>query len=168
MNTLIIILIVCTIYSFILYFVLRSRIDSNLNNKKFLREVREEISSLVTQINETSDRNVTLLENRLEKLTNLIDQADIRISGLKKEIKVQKVHVIEDPKTRPLEFNPPEPVNKPISEELDIDIVDDNTALTRKERIILMHKQGISTSIIARKTESTVGEVELVISLNKG
>lgn len=161
-------LIICTVYSFILYFILRSRIDSNLNNKKFLREVREEISSLVTQINETSDRNVTLLENRLEKLTNLIEQADIRISGLKKEIKVQKVHVIEEVKKEPVKIVESQITEEAVTNLLDIDLVDDDTALTRKERIILMHKQGISPSIIARRTESTVGEVELVISLNKG
>lgn len=167
MNILII-LIVCTVYSFILYFILRSRIDSNLNNKKFLREVREEISSLVTQINETSDRNVTLLENRLEKLTNLIEQADIRISGLKKEIKVQKVHVIEEIKPESVKVTEPVVKQEKKNDQLDIDLVDDNTALTRKEKIILMHKQGISPSIIASKTDSTVGEVELVISINKG
>lgn len=160
----IIILIICTIYSFILYFILKSRIDSRVNNKKFLREVREEIASLVTQINETSDRNVTLLENRLERLNSLLAEADGKIAILKKDIKVCDKLVIKPKVTTIVK----ESVKPEVKESLDIDLVEDNKSLSTKERIILLHKQGISPTVIARKTESTIGEVELIITLNRG
>lgn len=160
----VLILIICTIYSFILYFILKTRIDSRVNNKKFLREVREEISSLVTQINETSDRNVTLLENRLERLNSLLAEADTKIALLKNNIKVNNEPVIQSRKVVEVK----EEVKTTPKERLDINLVEDDKSLSTKERIILLHKQGISTSVIARKTESTIGEVELIITLNRG
>lgn len=167
MMNILIILITTTVYSFIIYLLLKNRLDSIVNNKKFLREVREEVSSLITQINETSDRNVTLLENRLERLTSLLDEADNRISSLKlsNNVKVENVPTIKPPKAEPIKVV--EGSNKTKSS-LDIDLIDDKDDLSKKDRILLLHKQGISNSIIAKKTESTIGEVELIITLNRG
>lgn len=167
-NTIIISLIICSVYSFIIYQVLSRRINKKIDNKTFLNSVKEEISSLITQINETSDRNVLLLENRLEKLNSLLSSADSRISKLKnviddslkikdEEIKSEKVYIALEPE--------PEPEPEKIIEQKQI--VEDDPSLSRRERILLLHKQGISSTVIANQTKATIGEVELIISLSR-
>ncbi|MBN2618860.1 MAG: hypothetical protein JXR64_11175 [Spirochaetales bacterium] len=144
------------------------RINKKIDNKTFLNSVKEEISSLITQINETSDRNVLLLENRLEKLNSLLSSADSRISKLKnviddslkikdEEIKSEKVYIALEPE--------PEPEPEKIIEQKQI--VEDDPSLSRRERILLLHKQGISSTVIANQTKATIGEVELIISLSR-
>ncbi len=39
---------------------------------------------------------------------------------------------------------------------------------TKKERIIKLHNNGFTTSVIASRVGSTVGEIELIISLIEG
>ncbi|MBN1969032.1 MAG: hypothetical protein JW870_06665, partial [Candidatus Delongbacteria bacterium] len=46
-------------------------------------------------------------------------------------------------------------------------IVEDDPSLSRRERILLLHKQGISSTVIANQTKATIGEVELIISLSR-
>lgn len=177
MNTILICLIVCTVYSFIIYRVLSIRINKKIDNKTFLKEVHEEINSLITQINETSDRNVLLIENRLERLNNLIATSDRSISNLKsyntirKNEPVKKVEKQEPIQIEELvsETNSDASYNKNVSiNDISNENVDNNLTLTKRERILLLHRQGISPSIIATQTRSTIGEVELIISLSRG
>lgn len=169
MNTVLICLIICTIYGFIIYQILNRRLNRKVDNKTFLKEVKEEIALLVAQINETSDRNVLLVEHRLERLNSLLSLTDSKISELK------TLQTITEVKKRPVESNIvveviPEPVEEVVEETPEVipsmEMVD-QPDLSRKERILLLHNQGISPSVIASQTKATIGEVELIISLSR-
>jgi len=168
MNTLLICLIVCSLYSVVIYRVLSNRLNKKIDNKKFLSSVHEEINSLITQINETSDRNVMLLENRLDRLNNLLLESDKKLLQLKNACKSQvlsenaKESVEKITPVRQVFIEKVPDINKEMT-----DVADDPT-LSRRERIILLHKQGISPTIIASQTKATIGEVELIISLSRG
>lgn len=167
MNTLLICLIVCSVYCFILYKAIIYRINKKIDNKSFLKNVKEEISSLVTQINETSDRNVLLVENRLERLTNAVNEADRRLQLFKKEVKKDILPPLSD-----LKEVKEKPISLEIIETEDVkpesnDQLEDDLTLPKKERILLLHRQGISPSVIASQTKATIGEVELIISLSR-
>lgn len=167
MNTLLICLIVCSVYCFVLYKIIIYRINKKIDNKSFLKKVKEEINSLVTQINETSDRNVLLIENRLERLNSAVNEADQRLQLFKKEIKKE----IQTPVTELKEVKE-KPISLEIIETDDAtpeinDQLEDDLNLPRKDRILLLHRQGISPSVIASQTKATIGEVELIISLSR-
>eukprot|EP01156_Anaeramoeba_ignava_P015856 Anaeramoba_ignava/a616399_95.p1 GENE.a616399_95~~a616399_95.p1 ORF type:complete len:186 (+),score=-4.35 a616399_95:506-1063(+) len=185
MNTILICLIVCSVYSIIIYAVLSYRISKKVDNKTFLKEVRDEINSLVTQINETSDRNVLLLENRLERLSNLISISDTAISRLKnlnRESEEKKDIKVDNGRGESSSSDPQISVVNTIPENLNQIEIDEvipdtseqspeievNESLSRKDRILLLHRQGISPSVIATQTKATIGEVELIISLDRG
>ena len=173
MNTFLICIIICSVYSIVIYQVLNKKINKKIENKTVLKDVKEEINLLITQINETSDRNVLLIENRLERLNSLLSASDIKLSKLKSAI-VEKVpnpvdsnntielEVVEESTTEEVKLD------TPFNEKVDETIIKDNPSLTRRERILLLHKQGISSSVIASQTRSTIGEVELIISLSRG
>ncbi|MGL1894676.1 MAG: hypothetical protein OCD02_23860 [Spirochaetaceae bacterium] len=168
MNTLLICLIVCSVYSFVIYRVLSRRVNKKIDNKTFLNSVKEEINSLINQINETSDRNVLLVENRLEKISLAIAEADRKLAKLKTESKVN----IETKVTQNILSSQPviEPEVMFTGNEVEPEKIEpiDDPSLTRRERILLLHKQGISPTVIASQTKATIGEVELIISVNRG
>lgn len=171
MNTVLICLIICTVYFFVMYRILIYRLNKKVDNRAFLKSVKEEINSLITQINETTDRNVLLIENRLERLSSAISEADRKLL----EIRDEKLRDVKPPvketqvksKEKPicLELVEDETQEPQIKNE---QVIEDNNTLPKRERIILLHKQGISPTVIASQTKATIGEVELIISLNRG
>ena len=181
MNTFLICIIVCSLYGLVIYKILSSKIKKKIDNKTFLKEVHDEINSLVAQINETSDRNVLLIENRLERLSNLISISDITLSELKRFNSDSRENISENKKNTTNKINNSETGNiqnsiniikneriEKVVDEGKFHVLNDNETLTKRERILLLHKQGISPSVIASQTKATIGEVELIISLNRG
>jgi myosin heavy subunit len=60
----------------IMYLLLRRQVDKTYNQKEFLNKVEAEISAIMTEMNQTTDRNLQLLENRLTSLKEMIQKAD--------------------------------------------------------------------------------------------
>ncbi|OQY39995.1 MAG: hypothetical protein B6229_02705 [Spirochaetaceae bacterium 4572_7] len=173
MNTILLSLIVCTVYGFVVYQIMNYKLHKKIDNKSFLRGVKEEISSLITQINETSDRNVQLLEHRLDKLNRTLDEADRKITLLRYELDRKiDIPLNEDTLLRDAHNIVKEQIQglePEIEPEVEVTIIkDEGSSLSKRERILLLHKQGISSSVIASQTKVTIGEVELIISLNRG
>lgn len=168
MNTVLICFIFCTLYGFIIYQIIKHKISNRIDNKKFLKEVNEEIALLIAQINETSDRNVLLVENRLERLNTLLAQSDKKIIQLKElsSVPVTKVELTDDVIDSSVIVKE-EVVVEVTEEESTVVEIEDHPDLSRKDRILLLHKQGISPSVIASQTKATIGEVELIISLSR-
>ncbi len=71
---------------FAIWFILRARVRRFLELESLLSGVREEARALVTELNETADRNVSLVEDRMASLRALLDEADRRIGLAKREL----------------------------------------------------------------------------------
>jgi len=71
---------------FAIWFILRARVRRFLELESLLAGVREEARALVTELNETADRNVSLVEDRMESLRELLDETDRRIGVAKREL----------------------------------------------------------------------------------
>ena len=59
-----------------LYLVLRRRIDRNAQGAGELTALRSEVADLIAEMNATAERNVTLLEDRVRCLNELLRRAD--------------------------------------------------------------------------------------------
>jgi len=68
-----------------IWFFLRARIRRSLELEGLLAEARKEIRLLSLEINETTDRNITLVEDRLTALRELLAEADRRMGVMKRE-----------------------------------------------------------------------------------
>ena len=59
----------------LIYILLRRRIDVQYSQKAFLDKIQKEIGQIVTEMNQTTERNIQLLENKLEALKSLSERA---------------------------------------------------------------------------------------------
>jgi hypothetical protein len=75
----------------LLWFLLRARIRRHLELENLLDGVREEARALVTEMNETADRNVSLIEDRMGALKELLDEVDRRMGVARRELSSREV-----------------------------------------------------------------------------
>ena len=71
----------------LLWFLLRRRIRRYLELDNLLDGVREESRALIMELNETADRNVSLVEDRIVTLRSTLDEVDKRMGIARRELK---------------------------------------------------------------------------------
>jgi len=50
-----------------------------------LDEIRREVGAILTEMNQATERNIELIEDRVGRLQQLLDQADRKLGGLRRE-----------------------------------------------------------------------------------
>lgn len=177
MPELIILIIVNVLLVFLVFFYFRRKFQNLVKSDSLLSQVREEIQELLVEMNQTTERNLSLTEERIRRLTDLLEKADKTIVLLNRETKkterVERTYTGIKPKT--LVHTPEE------TREEDARNVTGRTAeksvsvkaggdekeqqKSSRERVLELNRQGISPGSIASKLGKTIGEVELIISL---
>jgi len=74
---------------FAIWFLIKSRVARYLELEHLLAGVRDEARALVLELNETADRNVSLVEDRMTALRSLLDEVDRRIGLGQRELEVR-------------------------------------------------------------------------------
>lgn len=130
-----------------------------LQKSNVIIELQSEVNELILELNQTTDRNINILEEKISDLTRLLNDVDKRIKILRTES--------ERNKPEPLVYNQLGRIqdNKPLAES---SIKKPEVGKNKKDRIIELHNNGFTTTVIASRVGSTVGEVELIISLIEG
>lgn len=59
----------------LVYILLRRRIDARYTQKAFLEQIEKEVGQIVTDMNQTTERNIQLLENKLEAVKTLMEKS---------------------------------------------------------------------------------------------
>jgi len=54
---------------FVVYLILKKKIARTMSAATVLREVREEVNRILVELNQTTHRNVTLIEDRIASLS---------------------------------------------------------------------------------------------------
>ncbi len=149
---LIIFIIIAALVS--IHFKLRKLRKINL-----VEDLQSEVNELILELNQTTDRNLNILEDKILGLTRLLNDADKRIRILKTESdrgRGESLVYNQLGRIKDQQQVPDLKVNTPAAE------------VTKKERIIELHNNGFTTSVIASRVGATVGEVELIISMIEG
>jgi hypothetical protein len=68
------------------FVILRSRIQRELNATSLLKDVQDEVDGMVRELNLSAERNIALLEARIEELESLLSQSDQKLVLLAKEL----------------------------------------------------------------------------------
>jgi len=71
----------------ILYFILSHRINKQYNTEAFLSKIEKDMNALLIEMNNTSERNISVFEDRVQKLKDLIAELDARLLLLDKQEK---------------------------------------------------------------------------------
>jgi Tfp pilus assembly protein PilN len=74
----------------LIYFLLRREIRRSFSSNELLRQVESEVESVITELNRTTERNITLIEDKIRHLSQLVKKADHRITLMQKEIEHEK------------------------------------------------------------------------------
>jgi hypothetical protein len=156
----------------VLYFLLRSRLDRRLARVDPAAEIRDELASVMVEMNRTTDRNVALLEDRISQLTRLIAEADRKMGLLRRESeKNEASRMVYTQLARPAAAmeaeraaaeaagpaGPAAPAGAPRPPGA--------AEQSLESRVLMLEREGFSAAVIANRVGSTVGEVELIISL---
>ena len=133
----------------LLYIKLSKEIRKSGTYDYVLSEIRKDVDDLVVQINQTAERNISLIEDRISKISALIVSADKRIKLLDKK---------------------PVPLYNDIRKTVvpDVKQTRNDQKISKKEQVLELHRNGFAPGIIAAKVGITIGEVELIISLASG
>ena len=130
-----------------------------LQKANVIVELQSEVGELILELNQTTDRNINILEEKISALTRLLNDADKRIKILRTESERNKSESLVYNQLGRINDNRP--------------LVDSPAAMpaektSNRDRIIELHNNGFTTTVIASRVGSTVGEVELIISLIEG
>ncbi len=139
----------------IIYLSLRSHVRKSTEAGHILDEIREDVEALIVEINQITDRNVSIIEDRVKQLNLLIEGADKRITLLKRgdEKNAEEVPRYNSLKKTGL---------------TDIEHIRNEQKMSKREQVVDLHRKGFSSGIIASKTGISIGEVELIVSLAAG
>jgi hypothetical protein len=172
----------------VVYLLLVRRIDRKLEPARVVDNIRTEIDGIIVELNQTTDRNIGLVEDRVNRLNTLLEQADRRLAILKREIESRSS---SSERYNDILHRAPRPQHPhPSSKSADSGVAEEgksgepssptptagqkaadgqkpsNGRAARKDQIVELHRKGIAANIIANRTGTTVGEVELIISLS--
>lgn len=138
------------------YLILKARLGKALNAARLLGEVREEVNRILVELNQTTNRNITLIEDRIGRLNELLGRADKKIALLEREIEKQqlasKLYSQLSAHRPEGGAQPAEPAPEPKD---------------RYEEVVRLARSGLSPELIGRRLGITLGEVELIISLGQ-
>ncbi len=152
------ILIILQIFGFALIFIILIRkINKSQNYNAIIDKVKLELSSIMVEINHTTEQNIRLIEDKINSLSNLLSNADKKINILKRET---AKHEVSNKVYDKILLSKKETSNGN-------ELKPDNTAneVNIQDKAFKLFNEGFSKEIIAGKLGVTIGEIELIISL---
>lgn len=155
---------------FVAYLVLKKRIQSSLDARERVRELQAEVDALLAQFNGAADRNITILEERILRLEELVRRADQRIKLLQSGVGEPAPTDVRRSAMAPTEVQESAPVGALRSNPVlvygparptpakDRDGIEDRAAR--------LYAEGLSVEAIARQLGISTSEVKLILSLS--
>jgi len=165
------------------FLYLKVRVDRVVSGEEWIHKIRDEIDQLVLEMNQTAERNVALLENRIKALQNLMTEADKKIKILQNESEKSDMSRQVYTHLKKQTVNLPAAHQKETPEKPDLPLFDqlDKPAPPKKEstagadrnrslkvKVMELYSQGFSSEIISQKLGASISEVDLIINLKTG
>lgn len=174
----------------------RYRLGRALELDGLLEALRKEVRALNIELNETADRNISLVEDRILALRTLLEESDRRLEVVQRELsrKDQEEEVysrLGRPRSSEAQTRRPGPVPEstyPVDSEpeaptiqrepIRLDLSRRNPEIislresvippkSQREEALELWSKGFSADIIAARLGATVAEIDLLISLEE-
>ncbi len=182
-------LAITTIMVLVSYLLLNRSIVVRTSRQAALEEIKREVGAIITELNATSERNIELIEDRIQTLEKLIAQADRRVGALRRNLTAQEA---ESDTYRRLGRLPASPQSADERTDDSASNVGKATEtggasgapvgpsdarsgtppeppeVSARERVRGLYLQGVALERIASIVGKTVGEVELIVALDEG
>lgn len=188
MTTFVIVMSLLNILVWVILFLLRKRMQKNMIEtvmKVSLGNIKQEVEKILIEINKVTDSSLSLIENRMNTLREVIALADKRVSLADKEFakkeqelitlnRIDEIHttVKKDNATVKSYVENAYKVNSKQKNDGGISLFaaeDFNERrepeLSLKDKVLDLFNQGIDVYLIAEKLDSSVAEVQTIINL---
>ncbi|UGQ17068.1 hypothetical protein LSO05_01345 [Borrelia sp. RT1S] len=144
-------------------------IGLKIKSNSILRKFRSEVDKTIIEINQATDRNINIIEIKIESLNRIIKEVDERIEILDHRLSGFNPHSISMGNNdfgirndssvykNNLDYSIPTIEKNIIREGYDI-----------RQQVISLYEQGMSLEIISKKLKLDLGEIELIISIHRG
>jgi hypothetical protein len=166
---LVIAILVVVAVQLVMFLYLRGRIHQELNATSLLKDVQDEVDGMVRELNLSAERNIGLLEARIDELEGLLAQADQKVILLSRELeRREKTAETYSQLKRPVVAEPEaaEEPPEPVVEWKPVPAPEPVHPRTLKERVLALRDQDLDLGSIVTATGATRAEVELILSLN--
>ncbi|TVQ26653.1 MAG: hypothetical protein EA383_04730 [Spirochaetaceae bacterium] len=153
-----------------LYF--RKRIDQELTAERAIEKVREEIGLLVAELNKTTERNITLIEDRVRRVAQEVERADRSLSALTRvrETTERTVETYNALGRRSVRSNEESSLDvgkpaEPVENKSEVTVAPENDRRSLRDSVFELHRQGVPVDEIAARLGGTIAEIELMVGL---
>jgi uncharacterized protein YoxC len=153
---------------FAMFLYVKRKIRIALGSENLLREIREEVDGILRELNQTTDRNIRLIEDRVERLMEIMAKADKRIGVMQREVEKQDMgrNVYQQLLDKKRQSGATTSAHTDGEQSRDAaDPAEPRKSV--REQVGELHDKGIAPDLIAKRVGTTVGEVELIISLRE-
>ena len=165
------------LFSLFSFFFLKSYLKRRTNKEHILSEARDEVDQISKIINQATERDISLIEERQQDLKNLLKETEKRISVYIKEVertqKAEEVHIkLNSEKKKKSSAEEYKELGKnryKIKEQPDLPLDADEqpkepSDKALNEQIISLLHSGFSVPLIASSLKISIAEVEMRIS----
>lgn len=152
-TTLILVLInLAVLFGMFLFF--NAKIKKALSTEEIIKTVREEVDQMIVELNQTTNRNIGLIEESIKRLSATLRKADKSVGILNKEAerRKQSEEVYTNLKPKSVQIQKSENSGEKVK--------------SIQEKVLDLHRKGLSPSVISKRLDMTVGEIELIISIH--
>ena len=171
--------IACVVFCIVAFIYFRGFIERRTSFDGILQEVRDEVSRLLQRIDETTDNDISLIEDREKRLKTLLEETDRRMAALNRELsrrenaeeayrKMGRFNVIEQ--ALPPEAAPPVQEAPPV-EEPPIPVkappAPSKEEQSQEDQIRELVRSGFSPQVIASSLKISISEAELAVALQE-
>jgi len=139
-------IIACQLISFLLlYIFLKRKLDKQYSKQGQIESIEHEVEKIIIELNQTTARNIGLIENKLKEIEALMGTTDKRLNILRRESEKHDL-------------------SKKVYNNL-IESSNQHKNRNIKDEVIRLYSSGFPSEMIANQLGASVGEVELIISL---
>ena len=136
-----------------MFLYLNGKIERKLQIHQTVAKARKELEGILVELNHATERNVALVEDRILQLKKSLEAVDKRLAVLHRETE----------KKFPATYH--SVLQKQEVSLSEAEFKDEQRREFSKAEVLDLYNKGISPSLIAARLGTTVGEVELIISL---
>ena len=134
----------------VVYFLLKRWIERRIKPDEMGQKIQDELGSIMVELNRTTEQNIQLIEDKIGTLQELLAEVDKKLSVLKRESEKHEIsRSVYDQ------------IRQGRGRDAKGQIGDRNI----QKEVMRLHREGFSPGVIAGRLGTTVGEVELIISL---
>ena len=121
-----------------------------------LDAIKDEVEKTLVELNHATSRSIDLVEERLERLREFLASVDKRMVVFRRE--TEKADLGKKVYSSIIKKIPPPATPPPQDDEV-------VTTISLRDKVLNLYHAGFTTAMIANQLNSSIGEVELIISL---